>query len=175
MKRKIFIVTIAIALGTTSFLVAAVVQRAYEYAILLIVQEQRDHYMQMSSRTIALERAVNNITENATLLQKQKMTPEQKKDMTQQLYALEELGTQVTRRMVYYDEDNTVHMFFAPEDFVVALFAETYNTPLKVEQFVRTAEQGLFATSLTKDQKAAIGESFRALQEEVARLHNVSL
>ena len=175
MKRKILIIAIGIALGTTSFLVAATWQHACDYVTLLIVEEQRDHYVRMHEHVVRLQHKVRYMEGDVMLIQNEKLTSEQKQQIQEDLRDIEEIGAQISRRMIYYDEDNTVHMFFAPEERVVSLFKETYNTPLYINRFVRVAEQGLFATSLTKDQKSVIGELFRELQQETERLNSIVL
>lgn len=165
---------IGIALGTTSYLVAAVCQGIYDHATLLIVAEQRDHFVQMRQQTIALDRMIAQIGDDVSAMERGRMTADQKAQMAEKLRALEEISSQIAQQNIAYEEDNSAHMFIAPEVEVAALFAQTYNSTLYIGRFVRVAEHGLFASTLTKDQKNMIRITYDALRKEAQSLRRTA-
>ena len=116
MKRKLSIIAVGVALGTVSFLVAAAYQQTVNYITDLIVMEQRDHYVQMRTHVDRLRTVMVRVESDVELLSDKKpLTGEDREQIARDLRTLEEIGVQIERRKIYFDEDNTVHMFFAPE------------------------------------------------------------
>lgn len=143
-----------------------------EYGIFLIQEEQLDHYVKMHEKINRVDMLMQKeIPASLVVIQtSKKISNSEKSTVMEQLRTLEEIASEIERETMYYDEDNTVHMFFPPEGRTVTYFQEARNTPLYISRYVRSMEQAIFATTLTKDQKNIVQENMILLQEELRRL-----
>ncbi len=171
MKKKIILISAIIFLSVFTIGAVALACRAgMDYVTILVIAEQKDHYDKMYEPVHLLDQEVQNMQDELAILQKSKLTDDQKKDLAERLRYLEELGLQIDRRLIYYNEDNTAHMFFPPAGEIVSYFNEAHNTPIYVNRCVRAVEQGLFAQYVTSSQKKIIGEDCQFLVGEMERL-----
>ena len=171
MKKKIILISVIILVSIATVIAVALASRVgMDYVTILVIAEQRDHYDRMYEPVHKLDQEVQKMQEELTIMQKRKLTDDQKKDLAERLRYLEELGLQIDRRLIYYNEDNTAHMFFPPAGEIVAYFNEAHNTPIYVNRCVRAIEQGIFAQYVTPSQKKIIDEDNQLLIEEMDRL-----
>ena len=143
-----------------------------EYGIFLIQEEQLDHYTKMHEKIRRVDMLMQKeIPASLVVMQtSKKISNSEKSVIMEQLRTLEEVAAEIERETMYYDEDNTVHMFFPPEGRTITYFQEARNTPLYISRCVRSMEQVIFATTVTKDQKNMVQENMVLLQEELRRL-----
>ncbi|MFA5986116.1 MAG: hypothetical protein WC819_02080 [Parcubacteria group bacterium] len=177
MMKKILLITgILFAGACTIYIVFLMCNAGLAYGELLIREEQQDHYNIMHAKMTRLYTMVNEMQTSQALLMnvKTKMTDSDKEEFMRQLRTLDEIAAQIDRETIYYDEDNSVHMFFPPQGRTVAYFDEARNTPLYIRQYIRSMEQAVFAPTITKEQKTMIQKNMDLLQEEIDRLSMVA-
>jgi len=171
-KFKYILLSIAtvVSFGITAYIVALGVQSGFDYVTELIILEQNDHYNKMQKNIIRLDRVVSALQSNVDNLQKRQLNQDEKKLMKKLLRDLEEIGLNISRETGFYQGDTTVHFFFPPEDKIVEYFNSTRNTPLFIDRFVRTMEQGLFEDYMTRKQGEMIMEDYEFLRAEVKNM-----
>jgi hypothetical protein len=176
-KKKILLIAGTVfAMACSMYMVFVMCNAGLEYGVFLIHQEQEDHYNIMHAKMMRLHMTVDDVQTLHILLMnaKTKMTDHDKEEFMRQLRTLDEIAAQIDRETIYYDEDNTVHMFFPPQGRTVAYFDEARNTPLYIRQYIRSVEQAVFAPNITKGQKSMIQENMDLLQEEMNRLSMIA-
>lgn len=172
-KKKILLISITVfALACSMYVVFLMCAASVEYGIVLIQEEQLDHYTKMHEKIRRVDMIIQQEmpASLAVIQTSKKISNSEKSAMMEQLRTLEEIAAEIERETMYYDEDNTVHMFFPPEGRTVTYFREARNTPLYISRCVRSIEQAIFATTLTKEQKNIVQENMMLLQEELRRL-----
>jgi hypothetical protein len=133
--------------------------------------EQQDHYYKMNKEIRRMQGAMIDIDEYVEIMQKRIPTEKEREEILKQLRNMEEISLNISRQTGFYQEDTTVHLFFEPSDDIVSYFNQTRNTPLFVERFVRSMEQGVFANSyLSKVKRKMILENYELLQKELEDL-----
>lgn len=170
MIKKILLCGAIIVAGATSLYVVFVASEVGgAYVVELIRDEQHDHYRKMNHNVVALAHAHARMQTSVDKMIRTRLTQDDKELIREDLRQMEEIGLNMSRETFFYNEDTTVHLFFAPEAYVVTYFDQTRNTPLYIERFVRVMEQGLFAQYLTREQKETIAQNYALLSEELER------
>ncbi len=167
LKHILLSVIVIASLCFTSYIVALSIQSGIDYIVELIILEQNDHYNKMRRNIADLDYALNVFQKNIYNLQKKQLAEDEKKIIRKQLRDLEEIGLNISRETSFYQEDNTVHFFFEPKEYIFKYFNNTRNTPLFINRFVRVMEQGLFVKNITKEQKNMIMENYNLLLKEI--------
>jgi hypothetical protein len=170
-KKIILIIAIIVALCSTVLIVAFALNTGIAYVTDLIIMEQQDHYYKMNKEIKRMQGAMIDIDEYVEIMQKRIPTEKEREEILKQLRNMEEISLNISRQTGFYQEDTTVHLFFEPSDDIVSYFNQTRNTPLFVERFVRSMEQGVFANSyLSKVKREMILENYELLQKELEDL-----
>lgn len=170
-KRKIiYIICIIIAFGVTAVIVALASRSGGDYVADLVHMEQDEHYTKLRDHTQELSRAFEQLEVYSGIIDERRLTVEEKEDIGRILRDMEEAGLNISRRNMFYVEDTTVHMFFAPEQKIIDYFDEARNTQLYIERCVRFAEAGLSIPYPTKTQKDSVREQCGLLADEIERL-----
>ncbi|XLQ19822.1 MAG: hypothetical protein ACKUBY_04500 [Candidatus Moraniibacteriota bacterium] len=171
MKKKIFIISfICVCFVTTSIVVALVCQNGLEYVSMIVVSEQEDHYNKMNKNIIDLQIIQKDFEEYIDILNEKQFSKQEKEDIGVALRDLEEIALNISKQTGFYQEDTTVHMFFSPDYKIIKYFDDTRNTPLFINRFVRSFENGLFENYISKNQKEDITNTFKLLEEEIESL-----
>ncbi len=174
MKKFILIVAICVASGTTIYVAQEASRVAIAYATDLIIAEQYDHYDDMQQHISAVRDVFTDMQEIVTDVQDTRIvTQEQREMIAKKLRHLEELRLQVDREKMYYDEDNSVHMFFPPDGLIVEYFNEAHNTPLYIDRFVRSMEHVTLVTYPTSIQRESLQEQTDLLAAELEKLQRI--
>lgn len=171
-QKTIFYISLIIAFGGVSIIVALATQVGGEYVTELVRGEQEDHYQKLQEQVLVLSATYDDLQVYLDALQERRLTPAEKKEATVLLNHLEEIGLNISRRTLFYYEDNTAHFFFAPRAEILRYFDEARNTPLYIDRCVRFAEAGLTIPNPSQTQKQSLRENCDALAQEVERLQN---
>jgi len=166
-KYILLSVVTVVSLGITAYIVALGCQSGFDYVTELITLEQRDHYIKMQKHIVRLDRAVNALQSDIDNLQKKQLSQDEKELMKKSLRDLEEIGLNISRETGFYQEDTTVHFFFAPKNEIVEYFSRTRNTPLFIDRFVRAMEQGMFEQYMNREQRKIIMKNYESLHKEI--------
>jgi hypothetical protein len=172
-KKYTMLCAVVCAIVATSYVVALAAQAGIDHVTILIRLEQKDHYERMHDRIVLLRRAVADMDTVVEDAQAGRLTAEERAEISEKLRHIEEISLQVTQRTIYYNEDNTAHMFFAPSDTIDAYFDEVYNTPLYVGRFVRSMEDIVTVQYPTAAQKELVAQNYDLLVQELKKARSI--
>ncbi len=159
------------ALGVAGLTVWMAAQSGFAYVHELVRAEQDDHDRILRARVMELARAMANCEKViAEIDEKQTLSSSDRKKILMSFRDLEECGLGMSRRMIFYAEDTTAHMFFAPTQRTTDFFTQARNTQLYVNRCVRSVETICATDRPTQAQKDVMHLQCDALREEITRL-----
>ena len=161
---------VLIFFGTSATGVAFMCQSAFEYATILIVNEQNDHYDKMQKNIVDLKIMQKEFQQYIDILNKRQFTVEEREGINVVLRDFEEIALNISKEVGFFQEDTTVHIFLPPSKKITKCFDNTRNTHLYIERFIRSFENGLSSRFIDRSKKENIIQNFTLLQDELDTL-----